>query len=31
MESRMVYNHPGVWRVRHARFHLFIFCFSKVT
>ena len=29
MESRN-YNHPSVRRLRHARFHLFIFCFSMV-
>jgi len=35
MESRN-YNHPSVCRLRHARFHVFIFhvfiiCFSEVT
>jgi len=31
MESRMDYNPPSVCRSRHARFHVFIICFSIVT
>lgn len=31
MESRTIYNHPSVCRLRRARFHVFIICFSIVT
>ena len=29
MESRMFNNHPSVCRLRHARFHVFIFSFQR--